>query len=96
MNESHREQLIDTLNLFSLQFSMHGIPGNHMLHMNDMSELVPSDTARLLDPILHDIANVMVVLMTHAELEFTAYGFTFRLVEIAQQRFVLSVSRVDS
>lgn len=79
--------------MWALQYSVSGAtPGSlslaYELHMNDETVLQPVET---INPILVEIANVLVVLMQTAEIELTAYDRSFKLVEVSNGNFLLSV-----
>ena len=60
--------------------------------MTETSDLQPMETETI-DPLLLDMANIMVVLMKNSRLEVKVYDYVFALNEVDAGRFVLIVRR---
>ena len=92
MNDLHRNQLMDTLHMWALNYSITGTPGSlsyvYELNMNEDTFLQPVET---INPTLVEIANILVVLMHTAEIEVNAYDRLFKLVEVDNGKFTLTV-----
>lgn len=93
MNEEHRQELIATFNIFAFNYSIQNRKcGNWLLRMTETSDLQPMETEAI-DPLLLDMANIMVVLMKNSRLEVKVYDYVFALNEVDAGRFVLIVRR---